>query len=78
VATPLPCSRKKGLREQFRKKKKERGMATSILTVLPQGIGEMITYFSKRKKPPSSFPVLNRYWVMATPLPCLRYKGQID
>ena len=49
---PLPSLRKKKQRDEFKKKKQERGMAISILTILPSGDGEMITslHSLRRKK----------------------------
>ena len=42
---PLPRFRGKEQRDQFKKQKKGRGMATVIPTILPAGDGEMITSF---------------------------------
>ena len=42
---PLPRFREEEQRDQFKKRKKGRGMATFIVTILPAGDGEMITSF---------------------------------
>ena len=42
MATHIPSLRKRKQRYQFNRRKKEIGMATSTLTVLPQGHGEII------------------------------------
>ena len=42
MATHMPSLRERKQRYQFNRRKKEIGMATSILTVLPQGHGKII------------------------------------
>ena len=43
MATPLPNLREKNKMYYFKKNAKESGVATSILTILPYGDGEMTT-----------------------------------
>ncbi len=48
MATSLVMRKKRS--DHFKKEKTERGMATSILTPLPEGDGEMTTSLFRREK----------------------------